>query len=59
MLPEENKKLEERKLHYMVDMGSNEKMPSSVLIAQARMEIARMGRIALESMKSAVEAFFT
>lgn len=56
MLPEENKKLEERKLHYMV---ANEKLPSSVVIAQARMEITRMGKIALESMTNAVEAFFT
>lgn len=55
MLPEENKKLEDRKLLYMV---ANEGLPSSVVIAQARMEISRMGKIALESMKCAVEAFF-
>ena len=56
MLPEENKMLEERKLIYMV---ATEGLPSSVVIAQARMEIARMGKITLESMKNAVEAFFT
>lgn len=56
MLPGENKTLEERKLLYLV---ATEGLPSSVVIAQARMEISRMGKIALESMKSAVEAFFT
>ena len=56
MLPEENKKLEDRKLIYMV---ASEGLPSSVVIAQARMEISRMGKIALESMKDAVDAFFT
>lgn len=56
MLPEENKKLEERKLHYMV---ANETLPSSVVIGQARMEISRMGKIAMDSMQNAIEAFFT
>lgn len=56
MLPEENKTIEDRKLIYMV---ATEGLPSSVVIAQARMEISRMGKIALESMKDAVEAFFT
>lgn len=56
MLPEENKTLEERKLIYMV---ATEGLPSSVVIAQARMEISRMGKIALESMRNAIDAFFT
>ena len=56
MLPEESKTLEERKLIYMV---ATEGLPSSVVIAQARMEIARMGKIALDSMRNAVDAFFT
>ncbi|MGN0354539.1 MAG: Na/Pi cotransporter family protein, partial [Muricoprocola sp.] len=56
MLPEENKKLEERQLYYMVE---NEKLPASVIIGQARMEISRMGKIAAEGMKNATEAFFT
>ena len=56
MLPEENKKLEDRKLLYMV---TTEGLPSSVVIAQARMEISRMAKIALNSMRDAVEAFFT
>lgn len=55
MLPEENKTLEERKLLYMV---ATEGLPSSVVIAQARMEISRMGKITLESMKNAVDSFF-
>ena len=56
VLPEENKKLEDRKLHYMVE---NDSLPSSVAIGQARMEITRMGKITLDSMKNAVDAFFT
>lgn len=56
MLPEENKTLEDRKLIYLV---ATEGLPSSVIVAQARMEISRMGKIALDSMKSAVGAFFT
>ena len=56
MLPEENKKLEERKLHFMV---KHDGLPSSVAINQARMEISRMGKITLDSMRNAVNAFFT
>lgn len=56
MLPEESKTLEERKLIYMV---ATEGLPSSVVITQARMEISRMAKIALESMRNAVDAFFT
>ncbi|MCF0132269.1 MAG: Na/Pi cotransporter family protein, partial [Blautia sp.] len=56
MLPEENKKLEDRKLHYMV---ATEVLPMSVLVDQAVMEISRMGEIALNSLKDAVECFFT
>jgi len=56
MLPEENKTLEDRQLIYLV---ATEGLPSSVIIAQARMEISRMGKIALDSMKSAIGAFFT
>ena len=56
VLPEENKKLEDRKLHYMVE---NDSLPSSVAIGQARMEITRMGKITLDSMKNAIDAFFT
>ena len=56
MLPEESKMLEDRKLLYMV---ATEGLPSSVVIANARMEIARMGKISLDSMRKAVDAFFT
>ena len=55
MLPEENKTLEDRKLHFMVE---NEDLPSSMAINQARMEISRMGKITLDGMKNAVDAFF-
>ncbi|MDO4475529.1 MAG: Na/Pi cotransporter family protein [Lachnospiraceae bacterium] len=55
---EETKKLEERKLHYMV-VGNSDYMPSSVAINQARMEIARMAKIARDNLAEAIEAFFT
>ena len=56
MLPEESKRLEDRKLLYMV---ASDGLPSSVVITQARMEISRMAKIALDSMRNAVEAFFS
>lgn len=52
--PEESKKVEDRKLQFMVQTN----LPSSVALHQARLEVARMGQIALESLKDAVEAFF-
>lgn len=54
--PEESKKAEDRKLQYMVTTGD---LPSSLVISQARMEIARMGHIAKDSLKDAVECMFT
>lgn len=56
MLPEESKMMEDRKLIYMVAGGD---LPSSVAIAQARLEITRMGKIAMDSMQKAIDAFFT
>ena len=53
--PEENRKSEERKLHYMYGKSG---LPSSVAIQQARLEISRMGQIALGSLKDSVECFF-
>ena len=55
LLPEESKKLEDRKLHYMTERTD---VPSSVALYQARMEIARMGHIAKDSMQDAIESFF-
>ena len=56
MLPEENRKIEDRKLHYMVQTGE---LISSVALQQARMEIARMGEIAWDNLRVALEGFFT
>lgn len=54
--PEESRKLEERKLHYMVQNGN---IPSYVALQQARMEISRMAKIARDSLQDAVDAFFS
>ena len=55
LLPEESKKLEDRKLHFMVTEGD---LVSSVAVQQARMELGRMGRLALESLQQGLESFF-
>ncbi len=54
--PEESRKLEERKLHYFV---SSPDLPTAVSIDQARMEISRMGRLTLDSLRDAAECFLT
>ena len=54
-LPEEGHAEEERKLHYLVSSGD---LPSSVAIQQAKMELSRMGKIALKSLRTAVQCFF-
>ncbi len=56
ILPQESKKEEDRKLQYMVQTS---KMPSSVALMQARLEIARMGKIARDSLLDAINCFFT
>ena len=53
--PEESRKLEERKLHYLVQNG----LPSSLAIQQARLEISRMGKIVRDSLADALECFYT
>lgn len=53
--PEESRQREARKLHYMV---KNADLPSSVALQQARLELARMGRIARESLQEALDCFF-
>lgn len=54
-LPEELRKQEDRKLQYMVNIGN---VPPAVGLNQAKLEIARMGRFAVENLKMAVECFF-
>lgn len=56
LLPEENRKIEDRKLRYMIQ---TENMPSSVALQQARLEIVRMGKMARDSLKDAIDCFFT
>lgn len=56
MLPSENRKMAERQLLYMVE---RDELPASVVINQARMEIARMARIANEAVENAITAFLT
>lgn len=50
--PEESRALEERKLHYII---SNADLPTAVKISHARMEIVRMGHIALTSLADSVK----
>ena len=55
ILPKESRQKESRQLVYMVQNGE---LPSSVALQQARLEIARMGEMALECMKNAADSFF-
>ena len=53
--PEEARQFEERKLLYMTQTGS---IPPAVAVSQAQKEISRMGTIALENLRMAVNCFF-
>ena len=55
LLPSENKKIADRKLMYMTQTGD---LPSSVALYHARMEITRLGKIARDSLQSAIDCFF-
>lgn len=55
VLPEENERMKDRSLQYMVNV---KKMPSSIALNQAHLEIARMGRISAKNVREAVECFF-
>lgn len=52
---EESETLEERKLKYMVNLGT---LPQGVAIAQAHKEVIRMGRIAAKNLRNSVRCFF-
>ena len=56
MLPEESREKEDRQLVYL---GHGQGLPSSVALQQARMEISRMGFMAFECLKDAVDSFFS
>ena len=51
----ETKQLEDRKLHFMVNTGS---VLPSVAIQQVRMELSRMGDIARDGLRKALDCFF-
>ncbi len=53
--PEESRNAEDRKLLYMTQTGA---IPPAVAISQAIREITRMGHIARDNLKLAVECFF-
>ena len=55
LLPEESKKIEDRKLMYLTQ---NTELPSSLALYQARLEIARLGKIARGCLADAVDCFF-
>lgn len=55
VLPEESKKLEDRELRYMVQYDG---LPASVAIQQAKLELVRMGEMAVECVKNASDSFF-
>lgn len=52
---DEARQFEERKLLYMTQTGS---IPPAVAVSQAQKEISRMGTIALENLRLAIECFF-
>ena len=53
---DEARQFEERKLLYMTQTGS---IPPAVAVSQAQKEISRMGTIALNNLRLAVNSFFT
>lgn len=52
---DESRQFEQRKLIYMTQTGS---IPAAVAVSQAHHEITRMGNIALDNLRLAVECFF-
>lgn len=54
-LPEEICMMDEKKLHFMNNIGQ---VPPTILLAQARKEIARMGAIASSNLELAIASFF-
>jgi phosphate:Na+ symporter len=53
--PEETRAMEDRKILYMTQTGA---IPPAVAVSQAQREIARMGTIARNNLKCAVDCFF-
>lgn len=55
VLPEENQQLEDRSLVFMTQMT---KVPAPVALRQTQREITRMGHIAADNLKRALDCFF-
>ena len=55
MKPDEQRKAEEKKLQYMIATNN---IPPAVALSQAHHEISRMGTIACENLRLAVDCFF-
>jgi phosphate:Na+ symporter len=55
--PEEARKLEDRKLQYMIAQPGD--LIPAVAIKQARLEISRMGKLARDNLQLAVDSFFS
>ncbi len=53
--PEETKKQEDRSLVYMTDIT---RVPTTLMLRQAQLEIARMGRIAADNLQASIDCFF-
>ncbi|MCD8217241.1 MAG: Na/Pi cotransporter family protein [Clostridiales bacterium] len=53
--PEETKKQEDRSLVYMTDIT---RVPTILMLRQAQLEIARMGRIAADNLQESIDCFF-
>ncbi|MCD8365634.1 MAG: Na/Pi cotransporter family protein [Clostridiales bacterium] len=53
--PEETRTQEDRSLVYMTDIT---RVPTILMLRQAQLEIARMGRIAADNLQAAIDCFF-
>jgi len=53
--PEETKTQEDRSLVYMTDIT---RVPTILMLRQAQLEIARMGRIAADNLQASIDCFF-
>ena len=56
MKPEETRSKEDRNLIYMTQFS---KVPTSVALHQAQLEISRMGRIAAKNLEDSIDCFFS
>lgn len=55
VLPQENQRLEDRKLKFMASM---DRVPASMAVQQAHREVSRMGKLAAKNLRESLECFF-